>query len=171
MKRWLVCSTVFAVLTLSIGAQGGVTPDAAHKKMLEFNQMREALASTLDGRSTEITEDVFKQTCGKVGKAIQAWSLENGVELRQASDKNRNPANAAVGDDLRAIELFRADPKLDRYMQGKRLFVRIPVVQSCLHCHGDNKARPDFIRKRYPDDKAFDFKPGDVRGVYSISFR
>jgi hypothetical protein len=28
--------------------------------------------------------------------------------------------------------------------------------------------RPEFIKNKYPQDLAFDFKEGDLRGMYSV---
>jgi hypothetical protein len=41
------------------------------------------------------------------------------------------------------------------------------VEDACLACHGSEDTRPDFVKQGYPDDKAFDFEVGDLRGVYS----
>ena len=45
---------------------------------------------------------------------------------------------------------------------------RIDVQPSCMACHGARASRPAFVKKNYPDDKAFDFKPGDLRGMYAM---
>ena len=45
---------------------------------------------------------------------------------------------------------------------------RINVEPSCLACHGTKASRPAFIKANYPDDKAFDFTVGDLRGMYAV---
>lgn len=35
-------------------------------------------------------------------------------------------------------------------------------------CHGTKTSRPAFVKQNYPDDKAFDFKVGDLRGMYAV---
>ena len=52
--------------------------------------------------------------------------------------------------------------------QGSRYFRRIVVEEACLACHGPRDTRPDFVTQGYPDDKAFDFEVGDLRGMYSV---
>jgi hypothetical protein len=42
------------------------------------------------------------------------------------------------------------------------------VESSCLACHGARDARPAFVKESYPQDKAFAFKAGDLRGAYSV---
>ena len=49
-----------------------------------------------------------------------------------------------------------------------RYFRRITVRSACLECHGRKEKRPAFVRERYPEDRAFGFERGDLRGVYSI---
>ncbi len=39
---------------------------------------------------------------------------------------------------------------------------------SCLACHGSKASRPTFVKENYSDDKAFDFKVGDLRGMYAV---
>ncbi|MFO8099786.1 MAG: hypothetical protein R6T83_09240 [Salinibacter sp.] len=28
--------------------------------------------------------------------------------------------------------------------------------------------RPDFVKEGYPDDRAYGFEPGDLRGIYAV---
>lgn len=49
-----------------------------------------------------------------------------------------------------------------------RYLRRITVEPSCLACHGERSTRPAFIVQNYPQDKAFAFKAGDLRGAYSV---
>lgn len=39
---------------------------------------------------------------------------------------------------------------------------------SCLACHGTKASRAAFVKDNYPDDKAFDFQVGDLRGMYAV---
>jgi phage gp36-like protein len=52
--------------------------------------------------------------------------------------------------------------------QGTRYYRRINVESSCLACHGCKNARPQFVKDKYPQDLAFDFNVGDLRGMYSV---
>lgn len=42
------------------------------------------------------------------------------------------------------------------------------MVPSCLACHGMKTSRPNFVKESYPDDRAFEFKVGDLRGMYAV---
>jgi hypothetical protein len=51
---------------------------------------------------------------------------------------------------------------------GTHYFRRINVEASCLACHGRKGDRPQFVQERYPQDLAYDFNPGDLRGMYAV---
>ena len=51
---------------------------------------------------------------------------------------------------------------------GFRYYRRIIVEGSCLACHGARESRPQFVKDGYPDDRAYNFEAGDLRGVYSV---
>ena len=44
------------------------------------------------------------------------------------------------------------------------------VEDACLACHGSKDKRPFFIVDKYPEDRAFDFKTGDLRGMVEVLF-
>jgi len=147
------------------------------EKLESMNQMRNALAATLDQYKIEITELAFQKVCMPVGKELQSWGQLSGFQVRQISHKNRNPQNTLKPHDTRAYEKFQNDEKLihlkvqtsEKDLTGPHYYYRISVTSSCLHCHGEKENRPPFIKAKYPNDKAFDFKPGELRGLYSVS--
>ncbi len=48
----------------------------------------------------------------------------------------------------------------------------IYAEKACLNCHGEkNKIKPairQFLERKYPNDQAFGYKEGDIRGGISI---
>jgi len=52
--------------------------------------------------------------------------------------------------------------------RGTRYLRRIVVREATLLCHGLHATRPAFVARCYAADRAFDFKVGDLCGVYSI---
>lgn len=145
-------------------------------KLSQLTQMREALSATLDGRSEAITEETFKNVCAPVGKELKAWSEKSGYRSRQVSEKYRNPNHAPNSREIAVLKRFSADPKLEKWTekgelegrQGDFVYVSIHVAKSCLHCHGEMDKRPDFVKVKYKEDKAFGFRVGDLRGMYSV---
>jgi hypothetical protein len=96
--------------------------------------------------------------------------------VKQIASKYRNPAHAP--DDLHAsmaLAKFQQDPELIGFWDretlnnqaGTRYYRRINVEQSCLACHGLKNQRPQFVKDNYPQDLAYNFRVGDLRGMYS----
>ena len=178
LKSVVILLSIVLGGVFSVGAEGAVTSevDQAFDKLMALNKMREGLAATLDGRKEPITEETFKQVCMPVGKALKEWATKAGYEASQVALKSRNPSNALTVADEPVFAKFAADPKRQRLEQvvesggrsGVQLYARIPVVAACLHCHGGEAARPEFIKEKYRADKAFGFKVGDLRGLYSV---
>ncbi len=143
-----------------------------------FSTLREGLAATLEGQE-EVTIEDFRRVCAPIGQQLQAWAQEKGYEAKQVATKYRNPANRASEAEAKILKKFAQDSKLDQHQKVRRpsgpddpegihLYVPIRVASSCLHCHGAQASRPEFVRQNYPEDKAYNFKAGDLRGMYSV---
>ncbi len=144
----------------------------------EIIQMRSGLAQTFIKPDSEITEDIFKNVCGAVGKRVKEISEKEGFMIRHAALKNRNPANAAKAEEIKLLEEFDKNRSLkDRWDTaeiGGKKYMRyskpIFVEDACLSCHGSKDKRPKFIIEKYPNDRAYDFKKGDLRGMIEVMF-
>jgi len=145
--------------------------------MEQLDQMRISLASTLEGRTEEPTIETMKEVCKPVGMRAIAIGKENGWQVRQVASKYRNPDHAPANTQEReVIDLFSRHPEINGLWEpavaeqgaGLNYYRRINVEPSCLACHGTKASRPAFIKANYPDDKAFDFKVGDLRGMYAV---
>lgn len=184
MKRYLIALSV----ALGVGTQAGAEMMSditlEHKKdnvMADANEiieMRSALARTFIRSDTgEITEDTFKKVCGAVAKRVKEMTEKEGVTIRHAAIKNRNPKNAATPEETKTIRMFQKDKGMkelweDFTVDGKRQIrytKPIYVEKACLACHGEKDSRPAFIKEKYPDDKAYGFKAGDLRGIISVT--
>ena len=148
----------------------------AVQEIENLDAMRSGLASTLEGSTTEPTMETMKEVCKPVGMRAMQLSKENGWQVKQIATKYRNPAHAP--DNLHAVMAlakFQNDPELMGFwdsetingQQGTRYYRRINVESSCLACHGGKNSRPQFVKDKYPQDLAFDFNVGDLRGMYS----
>lgn len=180
--------TLFAVLlmalhpTTALAASGEAPVDPAVlakavDHMEQLDRMRISLASTLEGSSEEPTMDTMRQVCMPVGKRAMAIGKENGWTVRQVASKYRNPDHAPAGSqETDVIDLFARHPEINGLWEpatakqgaGVNYFRRIDVQASCLACHGSRDNRPAFVKEKYPADKAFNFKPGDLRGMYAV---
>jgi hypothetical protein len=145
--------------------------------MEQLDHMRISLASTLEGRTEEPTIETMKEVCKPVGMRAIAIGKENGWQVRQVASKYRNPDHApANAQESQVIDLFSRHPEINGLWEpamaeqggGLNYYRRIDVVPSCMACHGSKQSRPAFVKANYPDDKAFDFKVGDLRGLYAV---
>ena len=149
----------------------------AVQEIENLDAMRSGLASTLEGSTTEPTMETMKEVCKPVGMRAMQLSKENGWQVKQIATKYRNPAHAPDNlHSVMALAKFEKDPELMGFwdsetidgQQGTRYYRRINVESSCLACHGGKDVRPQFVKDKYPQDLAFDFKVGDLRGMYSV---
>ena len=181
LNRVLIGFVVMVLLLIMNPSLANAQTDPAQlakavQEIENLDAMRIGLASTLEGSTTEPTIETFKEVCKPVGMRAMQLSKENGWQVKQIATKYRNPAHAP--DNLHAVMAlakFKNDPELMGFwdsetidgQQGTRYYRRINVESSCLACHGGKNARPQFVKDKYPQDLAFDFNVGDLRGMYS----
>jgi hypothetical protein len=179
----LIAGLLFTVQpAIALASQGGAPVDPAVlakavDQMEELDRMRIYLASSLEGSTEEPTMDTMREVCMPVGKRAVAIGQENGWIVRQVASKYRNPDHAPIGSqETEVIDLFAKYPEINGLWErassepgaGVNYYRRIDVQTSCLACHGSKDSRPAFVKDKYPLDKAFNFKAGDLRGMYAV---
>lgn len=120
--------------------------------------------------------------CQQAAPAIAAsLSDEYGVVVRRIALKPRNPAAEVQGraeQELQAMSQAPLNasgkPAIRQWGEGnKSHWMRaIPMKEEpCAVCHGTSISAPDKekLDALYPEDKAFGFSPGDLRGAILIS--
>lgn len=149
----------------------------AQKAMADLGQrLRTALQEKIAAEGAVAAVDF----CAEQAPAIaQAVSLEHGVKVGRSAVRVRNPANApsdwqqttlaefatqaATGADVTTLSHQERDGNTLRLAKGLR------VEPPCLICHGSSAdIAPEVLAKinqRYPEDQAFGFKSGDLRGL------
>ncbi len=148
----------------------------ANSYATEIIEMRSSLAKAFIKPGADITEETFKNVCGAVGKRVKELSEKEGITIRHAATKFRNPKNAATPDEEKSLKKFADDARLSETQEdikkdGKpylRYTRPIYVEDACLACHGSKEKRPQFIVEKYPDDRAYGFAKGDLRGIITI---
>lgn len=147
----------------------GNTTQKVEAMIEEINTLRETL---VNGVTERPSPETFQAVCKPVGVNLKKRAGELGVKVRQASDKYRNPEHKATALEMTALQTFRSDKDKVGYWQEKdgqrHYFRRIDVLNQCLACHGPKDQRPQFVTSKFPDDRAFGFKQGDLRGVYHV---
>lgn len=146
----------------------------------------DAVQATLSGRLME------EMKAGGPSRAVtvcrdEAQALtkriasESGMALGRTSDRLRNPLNAApewarpfvekaAGRKAAAIEPVVVD-------LGSRIGVLRPIgtAGACTTCHGAKDRQPEALRsllaQHYPQDTAFGFSEGDLRGFFWAEVR
>ncbi len=107
---------------------------------------------------------------------------ENGTQIKRLTLKERNPVNAAEGDDKALLQQWehmlaqgQALPshELKRLPNGTVAYYKPLLInnEACLKCHGDiAKDSPlgQAITSTYPEDKATGYKMGDLRGMIKV---
>jgi diguanylate cyclase len=99
---------------------------------------------------------------------------QDGISIRNVTDRPRNSTNTADPYELEAIKIFEQNPQLNVHFSTIKqsgddyFFYATPIkIESyCIQCHGKKEEVLPYIANRY--DSAYDYKAGDVRGVTSI---
>lgn len=141
-----------------------------------LDAMRSRLARTFTEGGAAADRETFQAVCAPVGRRARRVADEQGWRLQQLSEKFRNPAHRPDPEARSVLRRMEADSSLTAVWRrsrvegrrGWRYFRRIVVEPSCLACHGAEEDRPDFVKRSYPRDRAHGFRPGDLRGVYSV---
>ncbi len=117
-------------------------------------------------------------------KITDSLAKVHGVEIKRTSYRLRNPENKPTDQEEKIMKIFKQrilknlkpEPYLHYDVNGNpHVYIPIITQEKCLMCHGDpNKEIPQEINNKlaelYPGDKAIFFKPGDLRGIWSIKF-
>lgn len=139
------------------------------KNVEKVDSLRSALSKTITSKADE---KLFKQVCKPVGVQIKNILKTDSIKIRQASHKPRNQKHLANTDEMLAINLLQKRKDVNSLwlnIEGKKhYFKRITVEKNCLSCHGSKSLVPNFVKTKYPGDKAYNFKEGDLRGVYHV---
>lgn len=96
------------------------------------------------------------------------------ISIKNVTNKPRNPNNIADDFELKAIEYFKNNPKIESKIEqttenGKEVFHYVtPLIIDgyCMSCHGKKEDAPQFIQNRY--NSAYNYDLNDVLGVTSI---
>ncbi len=113
-------------------------------------------------------------TLSRIGSRFAELS-RSGIRFNNVSDRPRNPDNRADPAEQAAMDWFRANPRAAERSETitdakgeKFLLYTSPlwIEPYCLKCHGKPEDAPANLLP--PDDPAFGYVLGDLRGVISI---
>lgn len=121
-------------------------------------QLKAELSRSTGWRVTRVGTRVRNPLLGRP----DAWEQTVLSDFQQRLDEGQPMT------ELRHAERVAApDGDVFRFMRG------IGTQDACLACHGERQHRhPDTFKvlgELYPHDQAVDYRPGDLRGAFSIS--
>lgn len=107
---------------------------------------------------------------------------ESGTQIKRLTLKERNPVNAAEGDEKALLQKWEEMVKngqnlpsheLKKAKNGKIVYYKPLLInnEACLKCHGNIAADTPLdkaIKSTYPEDKATGYKMGDLRGMIKV---
>jgi len=107
--------------------------------------------------------------------------LEKGVSVKRITSKPRNQNNMANESELKVLMQFEEqlkNGKMKKMIVKKisdnhhQVYKPLKVGGKCLMCHGEkssiDKDVYNVISKKYPNDKAIDYKFGELRGAFLV---
>ncbi|MCK5703729.1 MAG: DUF3365 domain-containing protein [Cyclobacteriaceae bacterium] len=115
---------------------------------------------------------------------IDSLNRSFGVEIRRASLKARNQSDLPNALEKALLEAYAYQWKdsiplqtnVQALDENRYLFTKPIHIDNdlCLKCHGTmenglSKEIDDFIKLKYPNDKATGYQIGDLRGIWSIT--
>ena len=121
------------------------------------------------------------KVCNTKAQPLTQALAKEGMQIRRTSLKLRNAKNAPDAWELATLKAFEqrlakgeAAGKIDAYTVNEegtfRYMKAIPTGGVCVTCHGATLAPAieQAIKQHYPEDQATGFKPGDIRGAFSV---
>lgn len=108
---------------------------------------------------------------------------EFNARIKRATDKPRNPLNYADKEEMQYIAMFKEQlknksikPQLIETEDEYHYYSPIITNKMCLQCHGPigKSIKSEVymkIKTLYPTDKAIDYGPDQIRGIFSIRWK
>ena len=148
-----------------------------------FDTLRNSLQSAISQSGVEGAV----QYCQTAAYSLTNIYASDLVTIRRTALKYRNPTNKPDTSEERILKIFASlkeqgiindsiKPITEGSKNGEVHFYKpIMLQQMCASCHGSKSAdiQPPVwktISTLYPLDMAYDFKTGDLRGMWHITF-
>ena len=184
MKRIGLLVSAILVSAVSLATATDMQTRVAESRAVtaEFMQsLKGALQEAMKAGGPVNAIKVCKVTAPEIA---EQQSKKHGWNVGRTSLKLRNPENApdawereslqsfekrrAAGEDISNME--RSEVVNEEGQTRFRYMKAIPTADLCTKCHGSDiePAVQAELDAAYPEDKARGFKPGDIRGAFTI---
>lgn len=116
---------------------------------------------------------------------VDSLSKVHDADIRRTSLKVRNPNNQPTSQELIQLQAYEKQSKAGEKINAVvkeidphtvAFYAPISIMPLCENCHGkvgSTLLEKDYevVQKLYPEDKAIGYVSGDLRGMWSISFK
>ncbi len=175
---------------LILGTTGSLVAEPVSVNVIEarsivkqfFGSLKDELQDALKEGGPVTAISICKLKAPKISKEftlLSGWyvgrtslklrNLHNEPDAWEKQVLEQFEARKAAGEEVSKMEyseeLLVGDKKILRYMKA------IQIESLCLNCHGED-IKPGIARilqQLYPNDKATNFKIGDLRGGFSLA--
>ncbi len=184
--------TFFSVLAIFTSCSSGEVKSLSEKEKAEYLQNGKEIVNA----AFTVLSSRLKQAIQQGGPvhAIEYCRLEAlpitdsiskafNVRLKRTSTKLRNPANRPTPWELEVLHEYQQTMEKGEEPQAKVIEIDnevvftapIRVLPQCLVCHGEpgqdiTTETMETLARNYPRDEAKGYKPGELRGIWSVSF-
>jgi len=181
---------IFLIFIGFISCNNSLTPDEKQEYSDKGNEIAQASFKALSEKLIE------QMKMGGPAQAIPFCNVEAmplthqlseqyDVTIKRTSDKWRNPINKPSKRELEIInnyhklisEKHEVTPIVEvDSNNNKHYYAPILLKANCLACHGKmdefvSVKTDSIIKSLYPNDKAVGYIEGDLRGIWSITFK
>lgn len=181
------------ILTLALSLLVLLQADEKVQKAVEFS--RKISNQLVDSVKAVLFKELGKggylnaiKACSNIAQDIIKAHQENyGVYVRRISERYRNELSKPDDYELTILrkldELNKQGELKEDYYEvveenGEkylRYFKPLIVQPMCLNCHGTDeflkKEIKEFLKEKYPNDKAIGYQAGDFRGAVSVKVK
>lgn len=149
--------------------------------------LKSQLQQAIQDSGTAYAIKFCNNTALPLTKKVQ-YQQPDGVSIKRTSSRYRNASNAPdpLEEEVLATlaEVYESGETPSEHVMrttredGKwtyHYFKPMVVAELCTNCHGVRAAMDsavvDILDKRYPDDRAVGYAPGDFRGVIHVAIQ
>lgn len=171
----------------SQNSDGEITEDQVQELRIVADEFTKTIKSVLVKQMQSGGIPAAITVCSDTAQMLTAdFAALKGINVKRVSFKNRNENDYPDPFEFQALKYFEEMNDKGILKDGSEYvkiitenngeFIRylkpIFISDVCLNCHGDsNLFSPEvkvLLNKYYPNDKAIDYKIGDLRGAVSI---
>lgn len=183
--RKLILAIILLQFSTQLAAENGSTvqldEQAKHLAMQLATQLKARLESAIEtgGPAHAIS------ACNVSAPQIAEELSTDGWKVGRTSLKLRNPANSPdeweratllafeqqLASGIPAASLHASIVEANEGVTRYRYMKAIPIDSVCMACHGEaiSEDVQSALAEKYPQDAATDYKPGDLRGAFTIT--